>query len=246
MPPENFSLDADAENAAGEILNQMPEVQEHAIAAAEKERAASEPPPSDVANAETDDFGTKFDSALHTGTKLKNGRWRERRKKENGEPKSVVAKPGSATPANPNAVDETSARAAGAAAAGSIFMLGMMLGGEEWAPITEPINERANMERAFGDYFVAKGVTDFPPGMALTVALIGYAAPRFTMPKTRKRASSVREWVSIRVAKWKVKRELKLRNIHATVSIKGGADFNARDAILVNGKPLSEFMNDRK
>lgn len=250
MDPENLSsLDSATESAAEEIISQMPDVQEHAIQAAESERAASNPPPAPE-GAQVDEFGTPFNPEIHTGSKLKNGRWRERKKKDGAaSPKSVIGIPkqstGNAAPVGPSQ-DEISARAAGVAAAGSIFMLGMMFGGEEWAPITDPIDEKSNMEKAFGDYFVAKGVQDFPPGAALAIVLLGYAAPRFTMPKTRQRASSIKEWIAIRITKWKVKREFKRRNIRANVSIKGGEGFNANDAILVNGKPLSEFRAETK
>lgn len=57
-------------------------------------------------------------------------------------------------------------------------------------PRTNPeigMREDEYLSRAFGDYFEATGRTDFPPGMALAMALGSYWLPRATMPKTKSR-----------------------------------------------------------
>lgn len=94
------------------------------------------------------------------------------------------------------AEQQTQARYAGVAAASSLFVVCRGLGGEEWQPQkneAQGIDERAEMQSAFGDYFVSKGWTEFPPGVALSLCLGMYAAPRFTLPQTQSRIKSA--WV---------------------------------------------------
>jgi hypothetical protein len=240
MDPE-FTLDSETEKAAGDIISQMPDVQEHAIAAAEAERGTDTPPAASAEGGENVDVnGVAFNPDIHTGSKLKSGAWRERKNKgttATPKAKSVVAgKTSSAAggiPAGPSQ-EEINARAAGAAAAGALVTVGMMIGGEEWQPITEPVNEMEQLSNAFGNYFVAKGVNDFPPGVALSMAICMYALPRFTQPKTQTRVRSLKNWLVLRAAKWKVKRELKKRGVHAEVSISDGQ-------LLINGKTRAEF-----
>lgn len=103
------------------------------------------------------------------------------------------------------AEQQTQARYAGVAAASSLFVVCRGLGGEEWIPQkdeTQGIDERAELQTAFGDYFVSKGWTEFPPGIALSLCLGMYAAPRFTLPQTQSRIKSAwtksREWLGRR------------------------------------------------
>ena len=94
------------------------------------------------------------------------------------------------------AEQQTQARYAGVAAASSLFVVCRGLGGEEWQPQKDDaqgIDERAEMQTAFGDYFVSKGWTEFPPGVALSLCLGMYAAPRFTLPQTQSRIKNA--WV---------------------------------------------------
>lgn len=87
---------------------------------------------------------------------------------------------------------------AGKAAAHAMFMMGVAIGGEEWQPVVNPevgINEPEMLTGAFADYFEAKGVEDFPPGVALTMAVLSYAAPRFQQPKTKTRFGLLKAWL---------------------------------------------------
>lgn len=100
------------------------------------------------------------------------------------------------------------ARMSGAAAANALIMLGVTVGGDEWQPIAnraEGIDEREQLQIAFGDYFEAKGMNDIPPGVALSIAVVAYAAPRFTMPKTQSKFQRFRE----NVAAWIAKRRMR-------------------------------------
>lgn len=219
MSGESFSFDDEAaEGAASQILGQMPEPQEHAIQQHETQAAI------EAANVELDDEGTPFDPAIHTGTKLKNGTWRKRKAAGGNSPRSRVARPrGESVELSPEQQQasalETQARAAGAAAAATLFMMGQMLGGPEWKPEPEEIELQT---KAWGDYFVAKGHTDFPPGLALTVAIVGYAGPRFMMPETQSRVSKAKGWITLRLTKWKINREYKKRGIKQRARIENG------------------------
>jgi len=93
-----------------------------------------------------------------------------------------------------NARQQVEARSAGIVAANSLLIVATGFGGDEWNAVKDEasgIDERAQLQQAFGDYFVAKGVTDFPPGVALVLAIGMYAAPRFTMPKTQSKIGRV-------------------------------------------------------
>lgn len=191
-----------------------------------------------------DSAGVAFDPAKHTGTKLKSGRWREKRKpKQVTDPRAPQA-PAAASVGAP-VINEEELKLAAESAAASIFMLGMLCGGEEWQPLgddgkLEPVNEKSLVTMAFQDYFRAKGITKLPPSTSLMLALGGYAVPRFFMPKTKERVSGAKTWFGVRLAKWKLKREFKKRGINAAVSIRGSRSTNVYDSILIDGKPYNE------
>lgn len=105
-------------------------------------------------------------------------------------------------------------RQAGNAAANTLITLGVVMGGEEWQPIKNEehgIDEKFTLEMAFSDYFEAKQMEDIPAGIALSIAIIGYAAPRFTMPKTQERSKSL--WGKVK--KWWINRKLKKHGLKA-------------------------------
>lgn len=98
-------------------------------------------------------------------------------------------------------------RMAGIAAAHLLITLGRTIGGDEWIPIKNQehgVDEKANLESAFGDYFVAKEIEDFPPGVALTIAVSGYVLPRFLMPKTKEKTKGFFG----KVKRWFVKKKI--------------------------------------
>lgn len=108
-----------------------------------------------------------------------------------------------------NALHRQQARMSGTAAANALVMFGVVMGGNEWAPMLderEGLDERAQLQTAFGDYFEAKEMHDIPPGVALSIALVAYAAPRFTMPQTKSKMQKLKEWVAVKIAKRKVRK----------------------------------------
>lgn len=95
--------------------------------------------------------------------------------------------------------------AAGRAMAQTVFGVGVMLFGEEWRPMRQEqvgLDEAAQMQDAWADYFRARGVVDVPPGVAVGIAMVSYALPRFGMPKTRSRLGAL-------VDRWKGRKRRK-------------------------------------
>lgn len=223
--------------AADTIMSEAPDVQQHAVDEHESQQQTAD------ADVETDAEGTPFDGRIHTGTKLKNGTWRLKRN-PSAEGSRVVNPRASKSKTEAVAVDTTEidndakAIASGKAAAHLIFMLGQTLGGQEWKPQQAEIEFQ---EGAWIGYARASNMQDIPPGLILCIALASYAGPRFAQPETRARVGKVRNWFGLRIAKWKIKKELKKRGIEATVTIKGSNSKNHMDEILINGKPASEL-----
>lgn len=204
---------------ADELLGSMPEPQPGAMAQAlANENSGDESAPESVnTSGEKDSAGIAWNPDVHAtgpdgkGVLTAKGEWRRRRGV--GKRSSVAGVP---TTGVPPSADTQAARAAGVACAHSLLMMGTLLGGAEWNPRilknddgSVALNEAEMMEKAFGDYFVAKNTTEFPPGLALTMALTAYAMPRFTMPQTRSRLQRAKEWAAAKYAKWKVRKQPK-------------------------------------
>lgn len=239
----NFTLDDEpaqtnssetngAESAADEILNAMPEVQQHAID--QHETNSDGGSFGAESSTETDSDGVKFNPEIHTGSKLRSGKWRTRRVS-----KSFVGKPGvsSATsqPTETSAGEsgEAKARAAGAVVANMIIG-GFCAFSQDFAPREKPYNERDFLVSAWGDYFVATGVQEISPGWGVAIAMGSYILPRFTMEDTKKKAGAVRTWFALRIAKFKLKRSLKRAGIDAVVEIRS-------NHLFINGEPAETF-----
>lgn len=218
IPADDAPDGDDVSNVAARILDEMPAPQEHAIAQAAEpstDAPASDPAPSPAhVFGELDASGTAWNPEVHAtgadgkGVKTAKGLWRRRRGVSAGRA-SIVGAPSRAAdpPAEAQAVQ---ARAAGAACAHTLFMLGQAFGGKEWAPRqNESVNEVTMMEKAFGDYFVAKGYTEFPPGLALSIAVSAYALPRFAMPETRSRMTRAKQWIAAKYIAWKDRKKAK-------------------------------------
>lgn len=236
LPGEQGPPDETLDDVADSLINAMPEPQQHAIdqATAEAKIEEGTQAPSnqstDATSTEVDAAGVVWNADLHATSadgshpKTAAGFWKKKRGAKSGSPRpsSVIGgrKSAPAAPTGPTQTEIAHAQgmAAGAAMAHTIFMMGQALGGSEWAPRKNPIDEATMMEQAWGNYFVATGRTDFPPGMALGIALCTYAAPRFTMPETRGRMSRFKLWIAAKI----VKRKLKKKGINAVVTIKDG------------------------
>lgn len=241
-----FSLDdepASPESAA--ILEAMPEPQQHAIDASTEAQNESHgiKEPVSILGGDLDTAGVAWDSSIHAtgkdgrGVKTASGAWRKKRGVAGQT--SKVAKPVQQVAAE-QAASTANATATGAAIAGSIFMLGRTFGGEKWTPTSDEVKVQTD---AWANYCIAKNIGDFPPVVAVCIAVLGYVGPRLFIPETKERAGKIKGWFSIRVARWRVKRELKKRGIVANVTIRGTQSENAYDSILVNGQPFNEYNN---
>lgn len=92
------------------------------------------------------------------------------------------------------------------AATGLFIHTGCAIFGDEWLPEKEP-DEKAILDDAFFNYFKEKEIKDFPVGVALTVAIIGYSLPRFTKPKTLNRTQQIKNKILERYFAWKGKKQ---------------------------------------
>lgn len=234
---ESTTIAANLTEIGAALANGMPEVQEHAVAQAAAEQQSANANP-------TDKNGDIFNPAIHVtgpdgqGEKTVRGTWALKRGRKGGNPAPVTntgtvrnsTLGGPAAPPSPQALQmqqqqalQAQSRAAGVAAAEMLFMAGQAFGGEEWAPMENKsigLDERAMMHGAFGDYFVAKGKTDIPPGAALCFCIIAYAGPRFTMPKTQTRYQKVKG----AIVTWWVNRKLRKAGVELQVTAKPAAE----------------------
>ena len=92
--------------------------------------------------------------------------------------------------------DATAAIALAAGTATSLtIMLGCMIGGSDFAPeknaLAGGMTDDKFLYQAYFDYCKAKGVSDIPPGVALTAAIMVYVAPRLNKPTTQSRLQKV-------------------------------------------------------
>jgi len=205
---EKTGTDKGISDIADSLIEKAPNVSDHVILQ-EQEKQKQE-----TENGKTDTAGTVFDANLHVADKEGNpvitssGKFRNRsgRKPSNGadhKPPKVKSQLniGAKEPGQiPEQIPQSNAGAimAGKVAASTIFQFGQVIGGDEWLPITNAqygIDERGTMEKAFADYFESQGINDFPPGIALTLTILAYAGPRFTMPKTKSRMEKISDWV---------------------------------------------------
>lgn len=185
-PNPGESLDALAES----LIEGMPAPQQHAIDAALADQAAQ-------AKA-----APGFDPAIHAldkdGNPRKNvdGSYSLKRGNKGGKRASIlkVPKPTDNVASEQQDKNTVQAAALGVASANLVFVCGMMIGGADFAPAQNElmgVHDRDLLQGAFRDYFLATGQTDLPPGLALTVAIVAYAAPKFTKPKVSERFASV-------------------------------------------------------
>jgi hypothetical protein len=216
VEPSKATPTATVESIAAELVGEKPGVSEHAITA---HAARTE------ANAGKDVGGSSFNPAIHavnadgSPRKTTTGRFALKRGKKAGTVEAPKASPkGIVIPgATPGAgAKEQEARAGGAGAANLLLMVSVAIGGQEWQPIKDDKtgrDEKLMLETAFGDFFVAQGWQDLPPGWALVAACGMYALPRFAMPQTRTRMQRVKEWAFGKIGRWKARRMAAKRGI---------------------------------
>lgn len=213
-PAEHLSAIADS------IIGETPEPQQHAIDQAQADAAAeSAGDPSGSTEAqETDILGIPWNSEIHAtgkdgkGIRTQKGAWRRRKglggsasQLNTGRVPSAPrdAKADAAEVARSNS--EIQARKGGEMFATILIRISCGIGGESFVPrvIEAPggikFNEQEMLSGAFGDYFVATGKGDLPPGWALFGALAMYYLPRLSQPEVKKRVGGIAGWLKNKV-----------------------------------------------
>ncbi len=141
-----------------------------------------------------DSTGTIFDENIHAVNRngepsyTKSGRFRKKARK--------VVDRESVSNEERAEIEQYERAAAGTVA--TIEMVGVMLGGDSFRYIKDKkmrIDERAAGVDAFTNYYKEYGITDFPPGIALTLWGLTYALPRFAQPEVRQRFGWVKKGI---------------------------------------------------
>lgn len=230
MPPANAQMPEESRPAASVPADKQPEENNAAIAAIASDLVStmSAPQPhameaarKEVEGAASDKFGHAFDASIHAtnadgSPKLTpTGRFAKLSKSTRESTLRVPGKSPATSPAVPASVSkEVAARASGKGAANLFIMGCLVIGGEEWMPQADPrtgMNEREMLEAAFGDYFVATGKTDLPPGWALAAGIFMYAGRRFAMPKTQSRIAKAKSWLVAKYVNFKNRKQKGVR-----------------------------------
>jgi hypothetical protein len=157
-----------------------------------------------AAEGHKDSLGVVFDPKIHAvnaqgePSKTPLGKFRKRRGLSSVETqnKALIAQ-------QQTAEQKAAARAAGQLAADLLIGSAVTILGNEWVPVGEggkqepaKFNEHENLRRAFGDYFVAKNISDFPPGIALSIAMTSYIMPRVVAgPETKSKLAKAKAWL---------------------------------------------------
>ncbi len=141
-----------------------------------------------------DSTGTIFDENIHAVNRngepsyTKSGRFRKKARK--------VVDRDSVSKEERDEIEQYERAAAGTVA--TIEMIGVMLGGDSFRYIKDKkmrVDERAAGVDAFTNYYKEYGITDFPPGIALTLWGLTYALPRFAQPEVRQRFGWVKKGI---------------------------------------------------
>ena len=83
----------------------------------------------------------------------------------------------------------------GRAMAATIFILFQCFGGKEFKPVqNQEVDEVEEMTAACSAFCEQHDMHDIPAGWALAITVAMYAAPRFSMPATKRKAGIVKEW----------------------------------------------------
>lgn len=211
-----------ADIAAG-LITEMPGVSDHAIELHDTQERKIDASTQNGVIGITDKNGDTFDKSRHKANEdgtpkltasgklwLKPGA-RKSAGQVGKTPQASVIGTASQSPNNAQVGAQVSSeikqRAGGVAAANMLIVMGMMIGGDEWQPSNaNGLDEKLLLETAFGDYFVATGKDDIPPGVALSAVIVMYAAPRFAMPKTQQRTAGLTGWFKRKMADRKLKK----------------------------------------
>jgi hypothetical protein len=191
---DNTTL-ADISGLASDMIDDMPEVQQHVINSEQHDELLNEYPEL------RDREGNSFDPAIHStnpdGTPKLNssGKLQKRRVSSKGN----LTVPIKTTEEKRNIKEE--ARAIGSVAASFTISLGLMISDDFLPEFDEKtgVDERLQLQVAYANYFEATGKTDLPPGWALGIVLFTYASKRFVKPKTKSRIDQLKMWIGEKI-----------------------------------------------
>jgi len=182
------------EDISNEMVKNAPDVSEHVINDTETEEHEEQ-----FTSVTRDSEGTVFNSEIHSTDE--NGRPTYKAdgtfKKKRGRKKVLGIE--SPKQAQQIADQKISVVDQGVMMANLIFLAGIAVGGEEFAPRVDPstgTDEKLLMTKACSDFLAAKNLDDIPPGWLLLATIGMYAAPRMAMPKTQTRLQRLGKWIS--------------------------------------------------
>lgn len=218
-----YDVKADISRIGDTLTSEIPEPQQHAIDQATEDAARENPQA-----VELDALGVPWNPAQHAtgkdgkGVRTQKGAWRKRKGLKGSDSFANTSAAGATKtePEDPAAVErkhvETQSRMAGAMMAQVLTQVSAGIGGPAFYPRDVQLpgggkyNEQEMLSQAFGDYCVAKGVVDVPPGVALCGALMLYYTPRLRVPEVRERGSRIYEWTKEKIARvahwWKYRK----------------------------------------
>lgn len=189
----------DIESIGDELANNMPEPQSHAI---EQEEVKASKEQANI----VDRSGNPFNSSIHEADVQgsprlnKDGTVKMKRGNKGARKSSLVTEP----QAVPSAVKT------GQAIADGIFSFGILAFGDEGRPIANAeygLDERKNMYDVWGRYCEAKEINDFPPGVAVFIATMGYIMPRLFSEKTKPRVQKAKDWIAKKYLAFKTRND---------------------------------------
>jgi hypothetical protein len=214
--PQETKDDAQLEKVVGNMSKVNPDVLEKEAA---KPLEAALPPspapkPPKAVEGARDRQGREFDPALHevdekgqprlnrdgflAGKPGRPGKFKKEHEKRAGQ---APADP-QAAPAQPGQPDlaEIQRRNTARISAAVFIRFGVGFFGDEWLPMKrDGLDEQEDLTNSFDEYYKSKGVSDLPPGWALALGLLGYAAVRLHLPKTQTRMQivflSLKQWL---------------------------------------------------
>jgi hypothetical protein len=204
--------------AVDELTASMPDVQQHAIDAADEDAK-------EIENGIRDDSGTVFDPALHAqrngeGIRTAAGNWRKKRGA--GNVKSMIGHNRPPEPIAPSGPGPDHFAAA-MGTVDTLMGLSTAMLGSDFMPTNENgVNERQNMIQVYANYYYHRGITDIPPGIAVVAITAGYFAARITKPNTRKRLAMGGMWIKSKWSNWRNKKKRR-------VDVNGARSNNGND-----------------
>lgn len=214
---------ADLSSIGATLVNEIPEPQQHAIDQANAERETETGTASDV---EVDELGMPWNPEFHAtgsdgkGIRTSRGTWRKRRGVSGSPSQLNTGRAKVDEPAPPTVEQQTEAqcRMAGAMMGTLMVRLSVGVGGNAFLPrmltipgLQQPVSEQDMLNGAWGDYFVANGITTLPPWAALMGALSMYYLPRFQDTEVRQRVGGVMGWFKDKITRtvvwWKYRKQ---------------------------------------